>query len=181
MDALFQFEIGEVSAVPDRACFAALVERQSRFAFQVAYSILRNSHDAEDAVQDAFLKIYRAGGVERIQEERAYIARVAWRAAADRLAKRRSIELPEDLPSRASSPEKQAIDADRHAMVHRLIDALPEELRQPLALSTVDELTSREVGEVMGIPEATVRTRLFRAREILKQKLAQRKEPRHGS
>jgi RNA polymerase sigma-70 factor (ECF subfamily) len=55
--------------------------------------------------------------------------------------------------------------------VHRLIDALPEELRQPLALSTVEELTSPEVARILGIPEGTVRTRLMRAREILKQKL----------
>jgi len=52
-----------------------------------------------------------------------------------------------------------------------LIDALPEELRQPLALSTVEELTSPEVARILGIPEGTVRTRLMRAREILKQKL----------
>jgi len=53
-----------------------------------------------------------------------------------------------------------------------MIDALPEHLRQPLALSTVEEMTSREIAEAMGIPEGTVRTRLMRARQILKQRLA---------
>jgi RNA polymerase sigma-70 factor (ECF subfamily) len=65
-----------------------------------------------------------------------------------------------------------AIGSDWNAMVHRLVDALPEELRQPLALSTTEQLDSREIAELMGIPEGTVRTRLMRAREILKQKLA---------
>jgi len=182
MDALFEFEIGKVSAVESRAdTFDGLVRRQSRFAFQVAYAILRNSHDAEDAAQDVFLKIYRAGEWERIREERAYIAQAVWRAAVDRLGKRRAVALVDDLPSRAMSPEQSIIESDRHAMVHRLIDALPEDLRQTLALSTVDELTSREIGEAMGIPEATVRTRLHRAREILRQKLAQREEGRYGS
>ena len=53
-----------------------------------------------------------------------------------------------------------------------MIDALPEELRQPLALSGVEELSSREIAKVMGIPEGTVRTRLARARQILRQKLS---------
>jgi RNA polymerase sigma-70 factor, ECF subfamily len=52
-----------------------------------------------------------------------------------------------------------------------MIDGLPEELRQPLALSTMDELSSREIADIMGIAEGTVRTRLWRARQILKRKL----------
>ena len=69
------------------------------------------------------------------------------------------------------NPEQSAIAADRHATVHRLIDALPEELRQPLALSTVDEMSSAEIAKILGIAEGTVRTRLMRARQLLKQKL----------
>jgi len=71
------------------------------------------------------------------------------------------------------------ISADWNAIVHRLVDALPEELRQPLALSTVQELKSREIADVMGIAEGTVRTRLMRARQILKQKLAGLMEGRY--
>jgi RNA polymerase sigma-70 factor (ECF subfamily) len=61
-----------------------------------------------------------------------------------------------------------------------LIDALPEQLRQPLVLSTIDELTSVEVAEVLGIAEGTVRTRLMRARQILRQKLEALGGGRHG-
>jgi RNA polymerase sigma-70 factor (ECF subfamily) len=61
-----------------------------------------------------------------------------------------------------------------------LIDALPEELRQPLALSTVEELNSQEIAQVMGIPEGTVRTRLMRARQVLKQKLSALMAGHHG-
>ena len=68
--------------------------------------------------------------------------------------------------------EEAAIAADRNAMVTRLVDALPEELRQPLALSTVEEMTSQQIAAVMQIPESTVRGRLMRARQILKEKLA---------
>jgi len=64
---------------PD-AEFTALVQRQSRFVFRVAYAALLNSHDAEDAVQETFLKLYRNSGWEHIENERAFLARVAWRA-----------------------------------------------------------------------------------------------------
>jgi RNA polymerase sigma-70 factor (ECF subfamily) len=77
-----------------------------------------------------------------------------------------------DLPSSDPSPEATAIDADWQGKVHRLIDGLPEELRQPLALSTIQELTSGEIAQIMGIPEGTVRTRVLRARQLLREKLA---------
>jgi RNA polymerase sigma-70 factor (ECF subfamily) len=64
--------------------------------------------------------------------------------------------------------------------VQRIIDGLPEELRLPLALSATDELTSREIAVVMGISEGTVRTRIMRARQILKQKLTALTERRHA-
>lgn len=151
--------------------FAALVERQSRFVFRIAYALLRNSHDAEDAVQETFLKLYRSGAWEEMRDERAFLARTAWRVAVDRKPKTRPVESDADVPSRAENPEAAAIRADRYAVIHRLVDALPEELRQPLALSTVEEMTSREIGAVMGIPEGTVRSRLMRARGILREKL----------
>ena len=68
-------------------------------------------------------------------------------------------------------PSKMAVDADAVMLVHKLMDALPEELRQPLALSAVDEMSSKEIAAVLGIPEGTVRTRLMRGREILREKL----------
>jgi RNA polymerase sigma-70 factor (ECF subfamily) len=72
------------------------------------------------------------------------------------------------------------MDADWSAIVHRLIDTLPEDLRQPLALSALKELDSPQIAVIIGIPEATVRTRIMRARSILKQKLARYKEGHHA-
>ena len=59
-----------------------------------------------------------------------------------------------------------------HALIHSMIDALPEVLRVPLVLSSYEELNSRQIGRILGIPEGTVRTRLQRARQLLHQKLA---------
>ena len=160
-------------ATAREARFAALVERQSRFVYRVAYAVVRNTHDSEDVVQETFLKLYRAGAWEGMRDEKAFLARTAWRIAVDKRPKARH-ELPSpDLPSNDSqSPEDAVVAADWSAAVHRLVDALPEELRQPLALAAVEELNSREIAQVMGIAEGTVRTRIMRARQILKQKLA---------
>jgi RNA polymerase sigma-70 factor (ECF subfamily) len=177
---VFQPELAaqeKAAAREDR--FAALVERQSRFIFRVAYSILRNTHDAEDAVQETFLRLYRTGAWEAAQNERAYLARTAWRIAVDKLRNRRDEPLHLEWPSDGESPEGAALTADWHAAIHRLVGALPEELRQPLALSTVEELSSQEIAQVMGIPQGTVRTRIMRARQILRQKMASLMEGRY--
>lgn len=151
--------------------FAALVTRQARFAYRVAYAVLRNAHDAEDAVQETFMKLYRTGAWEAANDERAFLARAVWRMAVSLAPKRKAEELDVEVASAWATPEQMAMSADASALVHRLIDALPEELRQPLALSTVEEMNSREIAAAMGIPEGTVRTRLLRARSILRQKL----------
>jgi RNA polymerase sigma-70 factor (ECF subfamily) len=173
----------QVSAQTEVQGFTALVERQSRFVFRVAYAIVRNPYDAEDVVQETFLKIYRTGAWEGIKDEKAFLARAAWRIAVEKLPhkrnERRNEEPDVDAPSAAESPEHALITADWNATVHRLVDALPAELRQPLALSTVEELNSREIAAVMGIAEGTVRTRLMRARQMLKRKLAALMEDRY--
>jgi len=168
----------EAASLEDR--FAALVERQARFVFRVAYSVLRNVADAEDVVQETFLKLYKGRSWEGMLDERAFLARTAWRIAVDRLPKACTDLTEVDLVAKGCNPEQAAIAADWNSMVHRLIDALPDELRLPLALSTVEGLNSREIAEVMGIPEGTVRPRLMRARQALKQKLAAMGADRNG-
>jgi len=153
------------------ARFSALVERHSRFVFRIAYALLRNTHDSEDAVQEMFLKLYRSGDWNRIEDEKSFLARAAWRVALTRLRKRVPQEPGLDLPSAALNPEDLAIAADWSEAIQRLIDCLPEDLRRPLALSTVEELSSREIARVMGLAEGTVRTRLMRARQLLREKV----------
>lgn len=173
----------------DEAEFAGLVERQWRFAWKVAWAVLRQAEDAEDAAQEVFLRILRTRAWQGLRDERAFVARAAWRAAVDRLrdAHSRRTQLrsgndpgtqPEDLADRAQSPEERVVVANWEAAVHRLIDSLPEELRQPLALSA--EMNSREIAEAMGIPEGTVRTRLMRARSMLREKMGALEERRYA-
>ena len=163
----------------EEAEFADLVERQWRFAWKVAWAILRNTQDAEDAAQEVFLKAFRAKAWRNLTNERAFIARAAWRAAVDRLRQRRPLaeHEPDALADAAPDPEDLVIAANWDAAMHRLIDSLPEELRQPLSLSL--EMNSREIAAAMGIPEGTVRTRLMRARQILRGKIAVMEERRY--
>ena len=153
------------------AAFGLLVERHSRLMFRVAYSVLRNAHDAEDAVQEAFLKLYRGDAWLRMEEEKGFLARTVWRVALDRVPRREEMDVTEmELAARGDSPEMLALDGDERGQLRRLMEGLPEELRQVLLLSAVEEMTSREVGIAMGIPEGTVRTRLMRARAELKKR-----------
>jgi RNA polymerase sigma-70 factor, ECF subfamily len=165
--------------------FEGMVGRQARFMFQVAFGLLRNRQDAEDAVQEAFLKLYRGEAWLRMESERGFLARTVWRVAIDHLP--RGVERTSDVSdisemqiaasgAAGGSPEQSVIDKDERALLRRLIDGLPEELRQPLVLSAVEEMTSREVAEVMGIAEGTVRTRVMRARTELRRRFVAMRE-----
>lgn len=151
--------------------FTELVKRRARFVFRVAYSVLRNVQDADDAVQETFLKLHHSRAWERIADEKAFLARVTWRIAVGHLAKTAKRAPACDIAWPGQDPEQAAVAADWDAVIHRLIDALPEELRQPLVLSSFEDLNSRESASVMGISESAVRTRVMRARRILKEKL----------
>jgi RNA polymerase sigma-70 factor (ECF subfamily) len=147
--------------------FAELVARQSRFVFRVAYAVLRNADDAEDVVQDTFLKLFKNKSWTDIQDERAFLARAAWRLAINRKPRGRNTS---DLIRETTNPEHAASESQRTARLHTLIDSLPEKLRRPLALSALDELSVAEIAAMMGEPEGTVRRRIAEARALLKQK-----------
>ena len=157
--------------LPREEIFARLVAEHGRFLYRVAHGVLRHPQDAEDAVQDALLKLYRSNAWSAAHDERAFLARVVWRAAIDRF-NARTVTADGGAETRIldlrATPEHRAAAEDERALLHELIDALSEDLRQTLLLSAIEELSSREVGEVMGIPEGTVRTRLMRARTELK-------------
>jgi RNA polymerase sigma-70 factor, ECF subfamily len=158
--------------------FAEMAERHARFMFRVAHGLLRSVQDAEDAVQESLLKLYRTDGWLRMEDEKAFLARTVWRVGLDVVARRpRSTETLEDGVGRefaagGESAEQSLVDSDQRALLRRLIDGLPEFLRQPLVLSAIEEMTSREVAMAMGIPEGTVRTRVMRARAELKRRFA---------
>ncbi len=167
--------------------FEAAVRDHARHVYRVAQAVLRNHHDAEDTVQETFLRLLRQQrGWAEIRNLRAWLARTAWRVALDRRRQTVAVSLEdaagvvETLRAAGASAEEVAAHSQMLALVERLIASLPRELRDPLTLSTVEEMTSAEIGEVLGIPEGSVRQRVSRARAVLSEKLAELLEKRRG-
>jgi RNA polymerase sigma-70 factor (ECF subfamily) len=178
---LEQLALIEPSAVGENVAEAALehlVRAHARLVFKIAYSVLRNHHDAEDAVQEVFLRVMRQRrDLSAVRDVRAWLARITWRVAVDRrnppqLSDAETTAALEQLRSHAAGADHAAIGSQMLALTERLIANLPADLRDALTLSTVEEMTSSEIAAVLAIPETSVRTRLFRARKLLKEKLA---------
>ena len=149
----------------------SLVREHARFVFKVAYGVLRNSHDAEDVVQEVFLRVHHLG-TKDVRHLRSWLARVAFRLAIDHQRKPGALDLASlELPADEPGTEEVAIHRQRVECVQKLIAALPDDLRYPLVLSAIEELSSRQISDMLGISESSVRGRIFRARQILKEKL----------
>lgn len=161
----------DVSGARD-AFFGRVVHQQARLLYRVAHSVLRNPADAEDAVADALLKILRTGAWRTVTNERAFLARSVWRSALDRFNGRPPAGQDETdllaLQDAHPTPEQSTIRNREHDRLHAMIDRLPADLREPLLFSAVQELNSREIAEILNLPEGTVRTRLMRARQQLR-------------
>ena len=173
------------------AAVAALVSQHASMVFRIAYSILRNHHDAEDAAQECFLRVLKVQKrLAEVRNPKTWLARIAWTAALDRRRRRPALpgreqaedhEILSDLPDGAARIDDLLASRQIEQLLERLVAGLGEELRHPLQLSTVHELSSTEIAAIMKIPESSVRTRLLRGRRILKEKLTVLLEGRkHG-
>ena len=174
--AIFEIPVQETSAVleakDDSESLEIVVRQHARFVFKVAYGVLRNSHDAEDVAQEVFLPrpSRRNTGVRDLP---AWLATIAFRLAIDRRRRPEALDITQlDISSNDAGAEQSAIERQSLDRVHRLIASLPDDLRHPLLLSAIEELNSRQIAAVLGIPESSVRGRIMRARQLLKEKLA---------
>jgi len=166
----------------------AAVREHARLVYRIAYSVLRNHHDAEDATQETFLRVLRyRRKLEGIREQRTWLARIAWRTAIERRRKVTEVafddvsEAVTQIRSSAMPADQALLGGEMSRVLESLIAALPDKLRDPLTLSTLEEMTPADIAEVLGLNEAAVRSRLFRARQILREKLTTLLEGRHGT
>jgi RNA polymerase sigma-70 factor, ECF subfamily len=160
----------------------AAVREHARLVYFIAYSVLRNHHDAEDATQETFVRVLRYGRkLEGVEDPKTWLAKIAWRVAVERSRRRgfnqslseAEMQVPSmQFRSDLASAEESVLGNEMTQLLTLFISALPEPLRAVLRLSTVEELSTAEIAQVLGSSEASVRSRLFRARVILKQKLA---------
>jgi len=156
----------------------ALMRRHNQMLFRAARAILKDDAEAEEAVQDAYLKAFRAMGTFRGDAKLStWLVRIAVNEA---LMRRRRIargsdvvELQADVSSTDEGPERAASRAELRGLLEARIDALPESYRTVFTLRALEELTVEETAHALDIPEATVRTRFFRARGLLREALAQ--------
>jgi RNA polymerase sigma-70 factor (ECF subfamily) len=153
-----------------------LVREHSRLVFRIAYSVVQNHADAEDVVQEVFLRVAKHGARD-IDDAKAWISRIAWRAAVDRY-RRLPRDDQEEFDERVHAPfvhvsgtEHDAISRETLALLDRLIATLPRKEREALLLTSVGELSSAEAAKVLGTSETSVRARVFRARQRLAEKL----------
>jgi RNA polymerase sigma-70 factor (ECF subfamily) len=146
-------------------------------AFRLAMSVLRNRADAEDVAQDALLRAYR--GFAKLRERgafRGWLCRITWRLALDKQRGTRRREKRETASTFvAGTPERSveqmavASEFDRH--LAKAMDELPEKLRQALVLAAIQGHSTREVAEMLDLPEGTVKSRVHLARKQLTEKL----------
>ena len=155
--------------------FEASLAEWSRLAFRVAFSVLRQREDAEDVAQDALTKAHRQLGQVRDRERlRAWLVRMAWRMAIDRrgsdlrrLAREQIAQVTDSLPS----SEDLALSAERSERLWAVIDDLSEKLRLVVVLNAIEGHDLATVASMLGIPEGTVKSRLFEARQQMRERL----------
>jgi RNA polymerase sigma-70 factor (ECF subfamily) len=175
------------SRVDDSAEFETLMRRHNRMLFRTARAILHDDAEAEDALQDAYVKAYGSMGTFRGDAKvSTWLARIVANEALQRLrkSKRRDTIVPlrtggnqeelNEIPegNMSKGPEHAAGRAEMRRLLEKRIDALPDAYRPVFMLRAVEELTVEETAEVLNIPAATVRTRFFRARSLLRESLA---------
>ncbi len=158
---------------------AALVSQYASILYRVAFSVLRNPADAEDAVQETFLRVLRhRHKLGEVRDNRVWLIRIVWNVVLDR--KRRAKTRPETddvaelarvLPADGLSAEQTAAAAQYHAHVLACVEQLPAKEREVLVLSAFEELSSVEIASALGTTESSVRSRLFRARNRMAELL----------
>ncbi|WP_263360000.1 RNA polymerase sigma factor [Acidicapsa ligni] len=181
-----EHEAQQESASRSEAAIAALVDEYASTLYRVAYSVLRNGADAEDAVQETYLRVLRhRDSLSEIRDARVWLVRIVWNVVLDR--KRRSKTRPETddisdlarvLPASGLTAEERVASAQHHAHVLRAVEQLPEKEQRVLILSAFEELSSVEIAQVLGTTESTVRSRLFRARNLLSTLLSHSRSAR---
>jgi RNA polymerase sigma-70 factor (ECF subfamily) len=169
----------------DTTAFEELVNRYERKIFRLTMNITRNREDAEDAMQDAFMKAF--SHLSSFQEDSRFytwLVRIAANEALMRLRKRRPnqfsldepIEGDEDLMPReiqdwGPSPEQRYAQSEMHEILDQVIDQLEPDYRAVFVLRDIEELSTEETAMAVGISVAAVKSRLLRARLKLRQKL----------
>ncbi len=163
----------------DRQAFRLLIRQNERLVAHMVGRLIDRDEDREELCQDVFLRVYEKIGEFNFQSKLStWIATIAYRHSINHLRKKK-IELS-DIPEEESftahfisedNPEEALADQEMEAITLKLINLLPAQYKTVLTLYHVDGMNYNEIGEVTGMPEGTVKNYLFRARNLLKEKV----------
>jgi RNA polymerase sigma-70 factor (ECF subfamily) len=161
----------------DQRAFTILVERYTGAVYNQAYRMLYNAQDAEDAVQEIFLRAYRR--LDTYDPQRrlvTWLLTIGSNYCIDRLRRRRYQWMTLDdvafwLPATEAGPERHALEDERRAAVQQALQTLPDAYRAVTVLRYWHDLSYQEIAEVTGLTESAVKTRLHRARKMLGEAL----------
>ena len=191
-------ELARHVAAGSHEAFRMVMKRHNQMMYRAARSILKNEAEAEDAVQEAYLQGYRAMKDFRGDAKLStWLVRIAVNEAITRLHKQtRRAEIirldgdesQQDLHSSEDSmnesaperPERATLRAETRKLLEAKIDQLPDAFRTVFVLRAVEEMTVEEAAQALGIPEATVRTRFFRAKSLLRESMSRDVDLAHG-
>jgi RNA polymerase sigma-70 factor (ECF subfamily) len=168
----------------DRHAFESLMRQSNRRLYRLARAVLRDATEAEDALQDAYLAAFRS--MDRFRGESSlatWLARLVLNECLGRARRdtRRNNVIPlvsadaeiETVPAGESDlPDRVAQRAQMRALLEEKLDELPEDFRVVFVLRSVEEMSVEDTAQCLGIPEATVRSRHFRAKGLLRESLA---------
>ena len=154
--------------------FGTLVERYDRAVYNLALRTLRDPEEAKDATQEAFFKAFRSLRTFRPDAKfSTWILSIAYHACCDRLSRRKRYT-GDELPDRADpspGPEAVALREDESRRLRAAIDALPDKYRAVVTLYHLQGRQYEEIAKVLELPMGTVKTHLFRAKELLRKRL----------
>jgi len=168
-------EIGwiEQALQGDRSAFGQLMHRYAGAVYNLAYRMLGNAEDAEDASQEIFIRAYtRLASFDRQRRFSTWLLSIGSNYCIDRLRRRRFTWMTlEDaayaLPSNEPGPERSALNREQQAIVQQALQKLPDTYRLVMVLRYWQDLSYEEIGRATGLPESTIKTRLHRARHML--------------
>ncbi len=164
------------TSAADEVDVPTLVQAHAATLFRVAYGVLRDRAEAEDVVQDTFVRVLQhRGGLPQVREFRPWLIRIAWNLALDRRRRVQPDQADEVFLQSLIAPQvlaDQALaEAQQTRRVLQAMDRLPKPERQALLLSAMEELSTVEIAEVMGRSESAVRALLHRGRTRLRERL----------
>ncbi len=180
-------ELAVRAANGDAPAFETIMRRHNRLLFRTARSILRNDDDTEDALQEAYLRAWRSlAGFRAEAKVSTWLVRIVVNEALGRLRRRGAQVIPLDAAididephhepgmegNADAEPERLAMRGELRVLMEKRIDMLPDVFRTVFMLRAVEELSVEETAAALEIPEATVRTRFFRARSLLREGLS---------